>query len=87
MKGLQENPTGIGHYALRQENPTGIGHYALRRPHALTRSRQSPTGDKRLTTNIRADVHKKLKMAAVERETTIGELVEELISKHLKSRK
>ena len=29
MKGLKENPMGIGHNALRQENPMGIGHNAL----------------------------------------------------------
>lgn len=42
-----------------------------------------PDGDVRLTANIRKDLHKKLKWAAVERETTIGELIEELIETHL----
>ncbi len=49
-----------------------------------TRSRQPPSGDKRLTINIRADIHKKLKVAAAKRETTVGELIEELAGKHLR---
>ena len=54
------------------------------RKKAKTRSRQPPSGDKRLTINIRSDVHKKLKIAAVERETTVGEIVEKLVKKHLR---
>ena len=42
-------------------------------------SGQIPAGDKRITANIRADLHRKLKIASVERETTIGEIIEELI--------
>ena len=42
-----------------------------------------PEGDARLAVNIDKRLHKKLKHAAVDRETTIGELLEELIKKHL----
>ena len=42
-----------------------------------------PEGDVRLAVNIDKKLHKKLKHAAVDRETTIGELVEALIKKHL----
>jgi len=42
-----------------------------------------PKDDRRLTANIHKDLHKKLKYAAVDRETTVGELLEELIRKHL----
>jgi hypothetical protein len=40
------------------------------------RSNYPPEGDKRLTINISAELHLKLKMAAVMAGTTIGELVE-----------
>lgn len=43
-----------------------------------------PQGDARLVANIRKDLHKRLKHAAVDREMTIGEVVEELIEKHVK---
>ncbi len=42
-----------------------------------------PTGDVRLTANIREDLHLKLKIAAARRRTTIGELIEELVDKHI----
>jgi len=37
----------------------------------------------RLTANIREDLHLKLKLAAAHRRTTIGDLIEELVEKHL----
>ena len=43
----------------------------------------APEGDKRLTINLRQDLHKRLKMLAVERDTTIGEIIEELVERHL----
>jgi hypothetical protein len=46
-------------------------------------SGQVPEGDVRLTANIRDDLHLKLKIAAARRRTTIGELLEELVEKHL----
>lgn len=38
-----------------------------------------PVGDVRLTANIRADLHMKLRIRAVEERTTVGELVERWI--------
>lgn len=43
-----------------------------------------PQGDVRLTANIREDLHLKLKIAAAHQRTTIGELIEKLVEKHLK---
>lgn len=48
------------------------------------RSGQVPSGDTRLAANIRKDLHKRLKHAAIDKEVTIGELIESLIEKHLK---
>ncbi len=42
-----------------------------------------PESDKRLTANISKRHHIKLKVAAAERDTTVGELIEELIDRHL----
>jgi hypothetical protein len=42
-----------------------------------------PAGDVRLTANIRQDLHLKLKIAAAHQRTTIGELLEKLIEKHI----
>ena len=50
---------------------------------AESKSGLVPEGDVRLTANIRGDLHMKLKMKAVVERTTIGELIEELIEKHL----
>lgn len=47
-------------------------------------SGQVPEGDVRLTANIRQDLHLKLKIAAAHKRTTIGELIEMLVAKHLK---
>jgi hypothetical protein len=44
----------------------------------------APEGDRRLTINLRADLHKKLKLMAVEQETTIGEIIEALVERDLK---
>ena len=50
----------------------------------VSKSGKVPDNDVRLTANIRGDLHLKLKIAAAKRRTTIGELIEELISKHIK---
>lgn len=42
-----------------------------------------PSGDVRLTANIRGDLHLRLKIAAANRRTTIGELIEDLIQQHI----
>lgn len=38
-----------------------------------------PPGDVRVTANIRADLHMKLRMRAVQERTTVGELIEQWI--------
>lgn len=40
-----------------------------------------PTGDVRLTANIRADLHLKLKIRAAQERTTAGELIEQWIER------
>lgn len=42
-----------------------------------------PAEDVRLTANIRKDLHLKLKIAAAESRTTIGEIIEALVARHL----
>ena len=49
-----------------------------------SRSGLVPKGDTRLAANIRKDLHKRLKHAAIDKDMTVGELVESLIEKHLK---
>ena len=43
----------------------------------------APVGDKRLTINIKKDLHKKLKIEAITHNTTVGEIIETLIERHL----
>jgi hypothetical protein len=43
----------------------------------------APEGDKRLTINMRVDLYRKLKTAAAEKNTTSGEIIEQLIEKYL----
>lgn len=38
-----------------------------------------PTGDMRLTANIREDLHLKLKIRAAQERTTVGELIEQWV--------
>lgn len=42
-----------------------------------------PSGDIRLTANIRKDLHLKLKIYAAEQRTTIGEVLERLLARYL----
>jgi hypothetical protein len=44
-------------------------------------SNQVPAGDVRMTANVSKAHHRKIKMAAANQETTIGELLEQLIDK------
>lgn len=46
-----------------------------------SRSGQLPAGDVRLTANIRADLHLKLKIRAAQERTTMGELIEAWIER------
>ena len=43
----------------------------------------APEGDKRLTINLNAELHKKLKIAAIELSSTAGDIIEQLIQKNL----
>lgn len=43
----------------------------------------APEGDVRLTINIKKDLHKRLKIAAIEKGKTAGDLVEESLEKTL----
>lgn len=43
----------------------------------------APVGDKRLTINIKQELHKKLKIAAIEKGMTVGEIIEQLVEQHL----
>jgi len=43
----------------------------------------APEGDKRLTINIKQELHKKLKIEAIEQGITVGEIIEQLVEKHL----
>ena len=53
------------------------------KPAKNTRIFFAPEGDKRLTINLNAELHKKLKIAAIEQGITAGEIIEQLIEKHL----
>ena len=50
---------------------------------AINKSGQVPYGDMRIIANVRKDLHLKLKLAAAYRSTTMGNVLEELIIKHL----
>ena len=41
-----------------------------------------PTGDIRMTANVSIQHHRKIKAAAANQGTTIGELIEQMIDKH-----
>ena len=43
----------------------------------------APEGYRRLTVNLREDLHKKLKLAAVEQDCTATEIIERLLMKEL----
>ena len=42
-----------------------------------------PPGNKRLTIRVNEKVRYKLRIEAVKRDTTIGEIIKELVNKHL----
>jgi len=42
-----------------------------------------PEGDARLSVNVDKKLHKRLKIEAAKRETTLGEIIEQLLKKHL----
>lgn len=64
----RESTATKGKVAAKSENaPTG------------QKSGLVPTGDVRLTVNIRDDLHQRLKIRAVQERTTVGELIEQWI--------
>jgi hypothetical protein len=57
--------------------------FAEEKPKPKQKSGLVPEGDVRLTANIRADLHMKLKLEAAQRRTTIGDLIEDLVQRYL----
>jgi len=51
---------------------------------AKKRKGNIPEGDRRLGMNVSEKTYKDLKHASVTTDTTVGEIVEELVAKHLK---
>lgn len=49
----------------------------------MNKSGSVPTGDVRLTLNVRNEIHQKLKVASAMTRTTMGQLVEQLIAEKL----
>ena len=49
----------------------------------MNKSGQVPSGDVRLTLNVREELHQKLKVASAMTRTTMGQLVEQLIKEKL----
>lgn len=76
----------------RKETPDSPPRQVKRKKSAATKAKAAekkvsglvPAGDVRLTANIRQDLHLKLKIASAHRRTTIGEILEELIEKHVR---
>lgn len=71
-----KKPTLDAARAFAEDAP---GKGGKRTPGKSKGSGQVPDGDVRLTVNIRGDLHQRLKIRAVERRTTVGELIEEWI--------
>lgn len=53
------------------------------RPGGQPRVFHAPEGHRRLTINLSEAIHKKLKHAAVDQDTTATAIIEELLAKHL----
>ena len=51
---------------------------------AKKRKGNIPKGDRRLGMNVSEKVYKDLKLASVNTDVTVGEIVEQLVAKHLK---
>jgi predicted HicB family RNase H-like nuclease len=43
----------------------------------------APEGDRRLTINIKEDLHRKLKIMAIDNETTVGDIIERLVLNYM----
>lgn len=67
---------------LKKPSLSDIDSFAVKSKASAPKSQaQTPEGDVRLVVNFRKDAHRKLKMKAAERGTTMGELLEELVDK------
>jgi hypothetical protein len=88
---MARNVTQLKKPTLGREAVLGFAEGASRSPAARVKSSAAnapkgeksgliPEGDVRLTANVRADLHMKLKMRAVQERTTVGELIEAWIA-------
>jgi hypothetical protein len=68
-----------GATSARVDPAIGKGASSAKNAPAGLKSGLVPDGDVRLTANIRADLHLKLKIRAAQERTTVGELVEQWI--------
>lgn len=75
-------PISIGKPTLADTNVKDALQFAESTP-AKTTSGQVPTGDIRLNANVRKDLHLRIKIEAAKQGRTIGEIIEELIEKHI----
>ncbi len=86
INALTEQATTFAEAPQAAHNKPAIasaGEGTLRITEAGKRSFVAPPDDRRLTINIRKDLHKKLKYLAVEQETNVGNILEKLIEQHL----
>lgn len=72
-------PVLSGAEVLQFAEKSGRGKSAAANAAKGAKSGLVPTGDTRLTANIREDLHQKLKIRAVQERTTIGELIEQWV--------
>ena len=65
----------------------GAGHQVTDRKQAAATEKRAffaPEGYRRLTINLREDLHKKLRLAAIEQDCTATDIIERLLVKELK---
>lgn len=75
-------PISIGKPTLADTKVADALKFAETTP-AKPLSGQVPTGDIRLNANVRKDLHLRIKIEAAKQGRTIGEIIEELIDKHI----
>ena len=73
----------MGKPTLKKPSLDAVRAFAESAPDATkeagNRSGQIPTGDVRLSANIRGDLHLKLKIRAAEQRTTVGAMIEQWV--------
>lgn len=84
MNSQLNHEVGLANITAVEEEQSGKAHQSAARQSRKGRVGRVPAGDCRLMANIRQDLHLKLKIAAASRRTTIGELLEGMIAKHLR---